>query len=230
MVRPDSAMPATDAEVATRNILHDIIRGKLEPDQRLRVKDLSERYGISASPMREALSKLSGGALVRLEGQKGFRVASLDVSDLKDITSTRQLVEPQALMLSIEAADDDWEADVVKAFHLLSLEVERRGEGSQEWLDAFEARHHQFHYALIANCPLLALRSFCDELYLRAERYRRIMFGYSFDRRDIIEEHKNLLDVALSRDVIAARETLVKHIALTSDILAELLATLRKSK
>lgn len=227
MVRIDSELPATDAEVASRSILHDIIRGKLEPDQRLRVKDLSARYGISASPMREALSKLSGGPLVRLEGQKGFRVASLDVNDLMDITRTRQLVEAQALTLSIEAADDNWEADVVKSFHLLSLEVDRRGEGSAEWLDAFESRHHQFHHALIANCPLKALTVFCDELYLRAERYRRIMFGYSFERGDIIEEHKNLLNAALSKDIDTARGMLVKHIALTSDILAELLSSPR---
>lgn len=223
MVRTDSELPATDAEVATRIILRDIIRGNLEPDQRLRVKDLSTRYGISASPMREALSKLSGGPLVRLEGQKGFRVASLDVNDLMDITETRQLVEAQALTLSIEAADDNWEADVVKSFHLLSLEVDRRGEGSAEWLDAFENRHHQFHNALLSNCPLKALKVFCDELYLRAERYRRIMFGYSFERGDIIQEHRNLLNVALSRDINAARVMLINHIALTSDILAELL-------
>ena len=213
----------TGSEIAVHRLKGDILRGKLAPDEKLRVRELAGRYGIGASPMREALARLSGAGLVRLEGQKGFRVSPLNRADLIDITATRRIVESEALALAIGSADDDWEAEIVKSYHLLSRELARRGDGSPEWLDAFEARHHAFHRSLIFACPLRSLREFCDDLYLRLERYRRVLFGYSFESRDLAAEHESLMAAALSRDIAKARQALILHIGLTSDLLKTLI-------
>lgn len=214
---------ATAAESALLQLKKDIVAGSLAPNEKLRVRELIARYGIGASPMREALARLSGMGLVRLEGQKGFRVSPLRHADLVDITRTRQIVESEALALAIRSGDDLWEGEILKAFHLLCREFARRGKGSNAWLDAFEARHHAFHGALIAACPLPALKSFCDDLYLRKERYRRVLFGYAFEQGDVCAEHETLMKVVLSRDVEKACASLVAHIGLTADLLAGLL-------
>ena len=173
--------------------------------------------------MREALARLSGVGLVRLTGQKGFRVAPISHTDLRDITKTRQIVEAQALRLAIEAADDNWEAEILNAHDLMRLELGRRAKGSDVWLDAFEARHEAFHQALIATCPLESLKSFCHDLYLRKERYRRVLLSYAFTRKDVITEHESLMQAVLSRDHGTARRALVAHIGLTADLLVKLL-------
>jgi DNA-binding GntR family transcriptional regulator len=201
----------------------DILSGSLAPNEKLRVRELIARYGIGASPMREALARLSGSGLVRLEGQKGFRVPPLEHDDLMDITRTRQAIESEALALAIENGDDLWEAEIVKAFHLLCRELERRGAGANTWLDEFEERHHAFHSALISACPLQALKAFCDDLYLRKERYRRVMFGYAFETLDVRAEHESLMNQVLSRDIKKARASLISHIGITADVLAKLL-------
>ncbi|MFI4995863.1 MAG: GntR family transcriptional regulator [Hyphomicrobiales bacterium] len=219
----DASAATTGSDAAVFKLKRDILRGKLAPDEKLRVRELAGRYGIGASPMREALARLSGAGLVRLQGQKGFRVSPLGRADLIDITATRRIVEAEALALAIRSATDDWEAELVKSYHLLGRELGRRGDGSPEWLDAFEARHHAFHRSLISACPLRSLREFCDELYLRSERYRRVLFGYSFDGRDLAAEHENLMAAALSRDVRKARQALVLHIGLTADLLKTLM-------
>jgi GntR family transcriptional regulator, carbon starvation induced regulator len=220
---PEASAAATGSDVALHRLKRDILRGKLAPDERLRVRELADRYGIGASPMREALARLSGAGLVRLEGQKGFRVSPVGRGDLVDITATRRIVETEALVLAIGNANDEWEAELVKCYHLLSRELGRRGDGSSEWLDGFEARHHAFHRALISACPLRSLREFCDDLYLRSERYRRVLFGYSFESRDLAAEHENLMAAALSRDIKKARAALVLHIGLTADLLRTLM-------
>lgn len=214
---------ATDSDSAVLQLKKDILAGHLAPNEKLRVKELIVRYGIGASPMREALARLSGTGLVRLEGQKGFRVTPLAHDDLVEITRTRQVVESEALALAIEHGDDLWEAEIIKAFHLFCRELERRGGGSDAWLDAFEARHHAFHSALIAACPLQLLKLFCDDLYLRKERYRRVMFGYAFKEVEVRSEHEALMRQVLSRDVAKARAALIAHIGITADVLAKLL-------
>jgi GntR family carbon starvation induced transcriptional regulator len=216
---------ATDSDAAVLQLTRDILSGELAPDLKLRVRELTKRYGIGASPMREALARLSGSGLVRLQGQKGFRVSPVDKADLVDVTRTRQIIEPEALALAVEAASDLWEADLLKAYHMLRRELQRGVNHSPEWLDAFEKRHHAFHAALIAGCPLPSLRAFCDNLYLRMERYRRILWGYSFETRDVAAEHENLLNAALSGDVQRAKQEVVAHIALTSDLLGVLEAS-----
>ena len=53
----------------------DILRCRLRPDTRLRLEELRERYGMSISPLREALMRLQSEGLVTLEENKGFRVS-----------------------------------------------------------------------------------------------------------------------------------------------------------
>jgi len=215
--------PMTDSDAAVDRIRRDILSGALAPNEKLRVRELTARYGIGVSPMREALARLAGTDLVRLEGQKGFRVTPISLRDLMDITRTRQVVESKALALAIEAGNDMWEGEILKAFHVMCRELARRGEGSGEWLDSFEARHREFHRALIAACPLQTLKSYCEELYFRKERYRRVLFGYAFDQVDVKAEHENLMDAVLSRDLKSASTILTDHIGLTADLLARLL-------
>lgn len=218
-----SSQSVTDSESAVFRLKKDIVSGVLAPNEKLRVRELIARYGIGASPMREALARLSGTGLVKLQGQKGFRVSPLAQDDLMDITRARQIIESEALVLAIESGDDAWEAEIIKTFHLFAREVERREEASDSWLDAFEARHHAFHSSLIAACPVQTLKAFCDDLYLRKERYRRVMFGYRFEKDELIDEHENLMKQILSRDVSNARSALVAHIGITADVLAGLM-------
>jgi DNA-binding GntR family transcriptional regulator len=222
-LRVDEKASVTASEAAVIQLRKDILSGNLAPNEKLRVRALTARYGIGTSPMREALARLSGTDLVRLEGQKGFRVTPISLRDLVDITSTRKIVEGEALALALEAGNDLWEGEILKTFHVLCRELSRRGDGTSAWLDTFEARHHEFHRALIAACPLNSLKSYCEDLYCRKERYRRVLFGYAFDQVDVRAEHENLMNAVLSRDLQRARKALMEHIGLTADLLARLL-------
>src|SRR3546814_12001971 len=75
------------------------------------------------SPLREALARLVGDQLVNSLEQRGFWVAPLSLEELDDISRVRNLVETEALRLSIENGDDAWEQQVRNAFTALS-EVE----------------------------------------------------------------------------------------------------------
>jgi DNA-binding GntR family transcriptional regulator len=216
----DGLTSLTVTEAATRRLRQDIIAGDLAPATKLRLRELVERYGFGTTPLREALSRLVAEGLVVVEGQKGFSVPPVTRAHLLDITGTRQVVEVQAFRLAIEAGGAAWEDEVVASLSLLKREVARREPTSVAWHDAYELKHHRFHRALVAACPLAALREFCDELYAQTTRYRRVMKTALADWTRAVAVHEELAEKALARDLPGAAAALHAHIGSTAKIVA----------
>jgi GntR family transcriptional regulator, carbon starvation induced regulator len=209
----------TDAQTAIGLLRRDIVAGVLRPETKLKLRILKERYGIGGSPMREALAKLSAEGLVAQTSQRGFRVPALSPAALRDITRSRQLVEVQAVKLAIAHGGAAWEDEIIASYRLLEAELMRRGGQKDLRRIDFELRHHRFHRALIAACPLDAVRAFCDGLYVQATRYRNLLAAFEFTSAVVIDEHRLLMDAVLSRHQKTAASALHDHIGLTADVL-----------
>src|SRR5580692_11417105 len=132
------------------NLLHaDIVKAKLRPGEKMHVERLRQTYGVGATPLREALSKLSSLDLVTAEGQRGFRVAPVSIENLLDITKTRAWIEGAALRAAIAGGDRHWEAQILAAAHRLKNCPKNDGaELSNEWY----RENREFHDALVGAC------------------------------------------------------------------------------
>ncbi|TBW48318.1 FCD domain-containing protein [Marinobacter halodurans] len=199
-------------EVAFQQMKKAIIYGELAPGEKLKVASLSKSYGLSSSPIREALNRLSQEGVVVASDNRGFRVAALSVDDFEQITRLRCLLECEALADAIEQGDDDWEANVIGAFHRLCL-AEKKLAGRSVALDNdWTERHRAFHFALFSACTSDRLLRIIDSLFDQAERYRRYSALNRTSVRNKSDEHRRLMDVALERDGKAAVELLEQHI------------------
>lgn len=210
-------------EAAYATIRHDILDGVLPPGLKLRFEMLRERYGVGASTLREALTRLVGDALVTSEEQRGFRVAEISLDDFADLTRTRKLIEVEALRQSILFGDDAWEGALVGAFHRLSKVEEKLAEGLPELRDEFEERNRDFHFTLIAACPSRWLKHMHGILFQQSERYRRISLAARVEGRDVHAEHKAVIEAALARDVDLACRLEAEHIEKTLELLSRTL-------
>jgi GntR family transcriptional regulator, carbon starvation induced regulator len=231
LIRKDFMKPATqDQETATApgvtmtslavdRLRNDILGGTFTPSTRLRIDELKALYGVGGSPMREALSRLVSEGLVDSLNQKGFRVAPVSTEDLLDITETRQSLEGTAIERAIERGDDVWEGNVLGALHRLEKYLDRNPEINATKLPEWEEIHAHFHRTLISACGSSRLTTFCLQLYNQGTRYRHLLQDYNFASRDLIAEHRDLVDAVLSRDAARARSVLEQHIALTADII-----------
>lgn len=219
----------TATEAAVRKLKQDIMSGALAPDSQLKMRELKSRYGIGASPMREALAQLAAEGFVHQRAQKGFRVPPVSVEELIDITTTRQLLEGEAVRLAIENATAEWEEEIVASYHVLERAIVLMKSGDKE-RDYFEERHHRFHRALIAACPFDSMKSFCDELYVRKTRYRRLLGAYGFTAKEVIGEHRELMEAVLSRKVARAQQAIRSHIGITNDVITEVLRAKQQGK
>jgi GntR family carbon starvation induced transcriptional regulator len=220
-----AAEPTTLSESAYQRLRADIVAGVLEAGKPLRLEALRQRYGLSFSPLREALMRLQSERLVLSTALRGFSVAPLSRAEIRDATETRILIECEALRRSMRDGDDDWEADIVAAFHALSLQVERQShlEGKVQTADmlAMGERHHAFHRALIAHCGSPRLLELADQLYIETERYRlpSLIGGVAGKpRRDVAAEHQQIMDAALRRSEDAVTH-LAEHYRRTSAVI-----------
>lgn len=216
---PDTGVNGGDtlSERAATIIQRDILTGKLEPGARLGIVELTQSYGVGATPLREGLSRLVARGLVVALGQRGFRVAPISESDLRDITRMRVLVEQEALVQAMKCGKDDWEAGIVSALYRMRRYVERAGSRFREGTDEFDVLHKGFHTALLAACDSPRLLAAHSDLYDQAYRYRRIMMRQFESAKRFIESHATLADCVLARDAKRAPPMLEAHLKSTID-------------
>jgi len=211
----DAAGNDTLSERAANLLQRDILAGHLAPGARLGIADLTQRYEIGATPLREGLSRLVSRGLIVAIGQRGFRVATVSEEDLRDITRIRTVVEVEALRLAMCEGGDAWEAAILAALHQLRRHVERLGARFNEGAEDFDALHKGFHTALLAACGSPRLLAAHSDLYDQAYRYRRVMMHRIEDGRQFFDSHRALADCVLARDAVRAQAMLADHLAAT---------------
>ena len=216
------AQPAgtTRASAVCEQLRADIRQGVLAPGSRLRVEAMRERYGVGASPLREALNRLSAEGLVARSDQRGFSVAPLQWSELPTLTRNRVQLESLALRESIQARDAQWEDQLVLLVHRLSRTPRSLSAEAYQPNPAWEAVHREFHRTLLARCPSRWLRGFCDSLADEAYRFRQVAAGVSFSSRNEHAEHVAIFQAAIDGRADDAVRLLEAHYERTSSVVA----------
>ena len=200
----------TVAESGYRQIRGDIIFGRLAPGQKLKLENLKSAYGTSVSTLREILNRLTSEGLVVAEGQRGFEVAGVSVTDLKETAALRLLLEEHALEQSFEQGDVDWEAQLVSAHYKLARMEKIMASGDTNRAEDWKRYDWEFHQALIAACGSRLLMETHSAVFDRYLRYQ--MVALSYRGRVAEEEHRMLLEAALARDSKTGKEILQRHI------------------
>ena len=216
-----AAAPATTRASAVYGLLRaDIAHGVLAPGSKLRVEAMVQRYGVGASPLREALSRLSAEGLVDRTDQRGFSVAALKWDELPVLTHNRVQLESLALRESIAARNSAWEDQLVLLVHRLSRTPRSLSETLYQPNPAWESLHRDFHRALLGRCPSRWLRGFCDTLTEEAYRFRQLAAGKSFSKRNEHAEHVAIFEAAIAGQADEAVRLLTEHYTRTSMLVA----------
>jgi DNA-binding GntR family transcriptional regulator len=186
--------------------------GVLRPGKKVSLDQLKSSYGVSLSPLREALSRLVGVGLVVVEDQRGYRIAPVSVANLRAVSSVRIAIETQALGLSIQRADIEWESKVLGALHTLE-----RASDTARW----HAAHETFHRLLFSGGDMPVLQNLCAMMFDLSQRYHRLFLA-----PDIVDmtDHEAIAKAAIGRDPVAAANMLRAHIEQGSTAVADRLS------
>lgn len=200
----------------------DIVAGLHEPGQKLRANEITSLYGVSATPIREALQRLSAEGLVELDPKIGARVAPISPDDVRDVFAVRLILEPSALELSVLNGGASWLREVATAFERLrSVAGSGAPRDGTRWreamLESAEA-HRAFHWALLSACGSPWLLRFISVLHGHSARYRMLLVR-SRDRPAWLRGHEEILDAVRRRDVRRAVRVLERHTREALDML-----------
>jgi DNA-binding GntR family transcriptional regulator len=210
----------TLASTVEGRLRRDLVSAVFKPGEKLAIDALRERYGVGASPVREALNRLSAEGWVKQSDQRGFSVPPVSEDLLKELTRTRCLLNEITLREAIARASEESDEAIVVALHRLSRTPPRDTDDPKQINPEWEKRHRAFHACLIASCGSQWLIDFDGVLFEQAARYRALSTHSRVDR-DVPSEHKAIADAVMARDTAEAVRLLNAHISFTTELVGE---------
>jgi len=199
------AAPQTLAAHTRRAVLAAIGDGRLEQGGRYSVAQLAEQLGISRTPVREALRRLSGESLVDFHPNRGFRVADLGLDAVLRRLEVRAIVEPGIARLAAERRT----AEDLKALRqVIARETKARSAAA-----AHDASR-DFHIALARATHNDELVRTLDSLWL-VEVGRRLLSRRSAGEQWVsadVEDHRAIAEAVERHEADRAAALMSQHI------------------
>lgn len=206
-----------------RRLEEDILRGAIRPGQRLDERELSERYGVSRTPVREALQRLSASGLASARGRQGLQVSQFSVADLLDALSVVASMEALAASQAARRITQEQRA-VLEAEHAACGAAIAAGD-----YDAFYDANIRFHDAIAAASHNRVLQDELRRLSVKTAPYRRAITFQPGRMPQSQPEHAAVLAAILRNDATAAGERMAHHVSLLSEGIADFLHFVRSS-
>ncbi|MCS0599700.1 GntR family transcriptional regulator [Streptomyces sp. LP11] len=183
-----------------------LIAGELRPGEVYSAPSLAVRFGVSATPVREAMLDLAKEGLVDTVPNKGFRVTAVSDRQLDEYTHVRALIEiPTVTELARTADRVSLEALRPAAREIVTAAV--AGD-----LIAYVEADTRFHLGLLALAGNAHLVEVVADLRKRSRLYGLTALVKAGRLLASAQEHLDLLDALLERDEKAAREIMTRHL------------------
>lgn len=203
-VNMDEYLPLRD--VVFKTLRQAILKGELEPGERLMEIQLAERLGVSRTPIREAIRKLELEGLVLMIPRKGAEVAKISENNLRDVLEVRRSLEELAIDLACQRMTPEELLELTKTEELFSQAVR---EGDAMRIAQTDERYHEIIYNSTKNEKLVQILN-----NLREQMYRyRLEYIKDADKRQIlIVEHEHILRALKAHNIAEAKGAVREHI------------------
>lgn len=199
-----------------------IVDGHVAPEDALSIDALAREFGVSTSPVREALARLESTGLIRRVAMRGYRVApALQAEELRELMEARLLIEPGA---AERAATADRHDDTVAALDqaVVDLAHAPRGSSFASFRDYYEA-DRRFHHAVVEGTGNRFLLQSYEALGGQFQRFRLFSGRGVTDADATIAEHGAIRDAIAAGDAVAAAAAMTAHLhGVTTRSLSEL--------
>ncbi len=216
----DTSNNQSKQEIVVSNLRREILHGDLKPGQRLIQDEIAKRFGISWTPVREALRQLEAEGWVQIKNNQGAVVAPLSLQGFNDIYQFRLLIQPEAARLSVERMD---EATLVR---LESIYQQQTGLdlNNLEEREVFLKFSHNFYVTFYQAGRNSLLATQVILLREAADRYVRASFKVPTEAKRHLEVQGQILELCMSHDGSAAaevmRSSLIKVRSVVNSILS----------
>jgi len=202
------------------SIEEDIATGRLLPGTRLDEVELATRFGVSRTPIREALRLLLGEGLIETRPNRGAVVAQV---------TPQRLIEMFEVMAELEAMCARLAARRMSDAELAEIEVAHeacRGSAAARDADAYFYANERFHYAIYAASHNTFLFEQAAALQRKLRPYRRLQLRVRNRPQRSFDEHQAILDALRAGDAERAVDAIRSHVVVQGERFGDLVASL----
>lgn len=194
----------TKRDVALESLREAIICGQLRPGTRLILDDLSQQFGLSMTPIREALPMLEAEGLIVQLPHRGAVVAPMDREEILELYATRSGVEAMVTRQAVPRLTDADLAEMEAQFDLM-----RGLEGDWERLLEHDKK---FHLALYGAAGSRRWLETIETLWRRCTRYMLSSTAMAGAVAEIHADHRALLEAGRNQDADLAATITLAHL------------------
>lgn len=213
----------TTADDVRQRLADEILLGQFLPGHRLDEQSLSVRYGVSRTPVREALKQLAVTGLVEARPHKGVVVAEISAEALAlmfEAIADCEAACARHAARRMTVTDRQMLADL----HSLSHQAVVAGEAER-----YDALNREFHALILRGARNTYLAEAAQGLRHRVLPFRRAQFRRPERIAQSFAEHQQILDAILTLDEEAAARAMRRHVA-EAGVSADLLLPVRRSQ
>lgn len=198
----------------------EIVTGSLKPGTRLDETILAERFGVSRTPIREALTRLAASGLVEIRPRRGAVVATITLKDLMNMFEVMANLEAVCARLAARRITPEEKEQLVKAHETCD---------SLSGTDQFDEYYQQnvlLHNLIYAASHNEYLEKQTRELRMRLSPHRRLQVRNPGRMETSSDEHGKLVEAILKGDADLAEQLTRDHVSIQGERFTDFLSTL----
>lgn len=207
----------TLTSAVTESLRQRILSGEFADGQQLRQEALSNAYGVSRVPVREALRQLEAEGLIQIIDHKGALVTTLSFDDIRELLNIRALLESDLLRSSIPCQSHD---DLQLAEQTLQeFELALKNHDVRHWGEL----NARFHMALYRSAKRPNTQALIEQLHNKTDRYTRMQILFTQTMAQAHSEHTRLLALCRAGRADEAADFIRFHILSAENALENVL-------
>ncbi|CAG8998788.1 MAG: HTH-type transcriptional repressor RspR [Candidatus Celerinatantimonas neptuna] len=189
---------------------------QFKPGKRINEVELANRFGVSRTPIREALNRLAQDGFMYFVPNRGFYMRDITPKGVHELYELRAVIEQAAFRLVCTRASDE-EIEAAIAIWENSCRQMPDPDAIQDWSQIAQA-DELFHMAIAKISKNSRLYETLDSLNALSRFFRRIDLQTPSRRRNAYHEHEQIIDALRRRDVQTISQLVENHVSLSAKL------------
>ena len=209
LATPRRARPSRGATAAARiyaELRAELLSLRRRPGEPVSEAEIALIYGVSRTPVREAILKLSDEGLVDIFPQSGIFVSRIPLAALPEAIIIRKALEETTARLAAERATT---SQILNLRSILERQREADEAGNRE---AFHQADEQFHATIAEVARYPGIWTLIQQVKVHVDRYRQLTLPVAGRMTQVIAEHEPILEAIEAHDPERARTAMERHL------------------
>jgi len=204
--QPVGTRAETAAKMLYRELKAEIVSIGRKPGEPIVEREIASSFGVSRTPVREAILRLADEALVDIFPQSGTFVAKIPLASLPEAILVRKALEQVTARLAAEAANPERATEL---YEVIDRQRRMQKAGNR---DRFHEADEIFHAMIAETAGHPGIWILIQQVKIQVDRYRRLTLPVPGRMARVLQEHTAIVEAIEARDPARAAAAMAAHL------------------